>query len=71
MTRSRRLLLVLIAVGLIAAASAAVLAFAVDGGEAGSGGTAGGVREGGPRADPDNASAISAPYRWESRTRGA
>ena len=70
MTRSRRLLLVLLAVGLIAAASAAVLAFAVDGGESGSGGTAGGVREGGPLADPDNASAISAPvplgkpYSW-------
>ena len=69
-TRSRRLLLVLLAVGLIAAATAAVLAFAVDGGESGSGGTAGGVREGGPLADPDNASAISAPvplgkpYSW-------
>lgn len=70
MTRSRRLFLVLLVVVLIAAASAAVLAFAVGGGESGSGGTAGVVREGGPLADPDNASATSAPvplgqpYSW-------
>jgi hypothetical protein len=55
--------------GLIAAASAAVLAFALGGGESGTGETAG-VREGGQLADPDNSSATSAPvplgepYSW-------
>jgi hypothetical protein len=69
-TRSRRLLLVFLMVVLLAAGSASVLPFAVGGGESGSGGEGGVVHEGGPLADPDNASGTTAPvplrkpYSW-------
>jgi hypothetical protein len=58
----------------LAAGSAAVFAFAVGGGESGSGEEGGVAHEGGPLADPDNASATYAPvplgkpYSWGATT---